>query len=163
MSDKLDALHKKIDSTYFKIRMMKEELEFLSDERQRHFGAKLSIGMKEVVDHPALNKGLREKLGGDFVEKILKDAVEALEGVPVKEFQWRFLFKRTTDDIVDLYFEQITNYTELKELRTKGGEFSNFTVDEDEPCELIDQLIDDHRNVIKLYKELERNQKGIKW
>ena len=163
MSDKLDALHKKIDSTYFKIRMMKEELKFLSDERQRHFGAKLSSGMKEVVNHPALNKGLREKLGSDFVEKILKDAAEALEDVPVKESQWRFLFKRTTDDIVKLYLEQITNYTELKGLKIEDGEFSNFTAYEDEPCELIDQLIDNHRNVIELYKKFERNQEGIKW
>ena len=158
MSKEIDTLHKKIDSTYLKIEMMKEEFNFLLDERRRGLAAKATNEMKKAVDHPAVNKVIREKLGNDFVEEILRSAVEVSDDVPVEESQWKYFFKRTSDDLVKLYLEQITSYIELKGLRIEGGEFPD-----SEPCEIIDRMIDNHRNVIELYEKYKRGEETAKW
>ena len=163
MSEKIDTAYKEINLVYFKIKRMEEEFSFLSSERRRGLTARIADETKKAVADPISNKSIREKFGSDFVDKVLRGAAETLDDIPVEESQWKFLFKRTVNDIVKLYLEQITNYTKLKKLTREDEESPNSIGRRKKICEMIDGTINNHRDIIKLYKKYKKEEEFGKW
>lgn len=163
MNDKIDAAYEGINLIYFKIKGMEEEFTFLSGERRKGLIARITVETKKAVASPISDKAIRKRFGNVFVDDVLRGAAEILDDVPVEESQWKFLFKRTVDDIVKLYLEQIANYTKLKKLTREDKDSSNPPERRKELCVMIGGTINNLRDIIKIYKKYKREEEFGKW